>query len=158
MRSMRRSVLHLSANARSGSTLTAVKCPPGRLDTHGCLPERRRWLHSSWRRRRPDGAHAGIPQIVFGQGARSPGKCPRCCRTRLRDHPRRRRPVEQHDQCFFLDNRALRDASEEVAAEMATLPCPSEVARKPDRDGTRKGSHHAVVTIIRQHASGVIRP
>ncbi|HDO6931224.1 nucleotide disphospho-sugar-binding domain-containing protein, partial [Klebsiella pneumoniae] len=29
----------------------------------------------------------------------------------------------------FLDNRALRDASEEVAAEMATLPCPSEVAK-----------------------------
>jgi UDP:flavonoid glycosyltransferase YjiC (YdhE family) len=29
----------------------------------------------------------------------------------------------------FLDNRALRDASEEVAAEMAAQPCPSEVAK-----------------------------
>ena len=65
--------------------------------------------------------HAGIPQIVFGRG-RSPGKCPRCCRTRLRDY---RGDVGLSSNMInaFLNNRSLRKASEEVAAEMAAQPC-----------------------------------
>ncbi|MEI8451433.1 nucleotide disphospho-sugar-binding domain-containing protein, partial [Escherichia coli] len=72
--------------------------------------------------------HAGIPQIVFGQGA---------------DRPVNARVVDDRGCGIipghvglssnminsFLNNRSLRKASEEVAAEMAAQPWPGEVAK-----------------------------
>lgn len=72
--------------------------------------------------------HAGIPQIIFGQGA---------------DRPVNARAVVERGCGIipdegglssnminaFLDNCSFCKASEEVAAEMAAQPCPSEVAK-----------------------------
>lgn len=73
--------------------------------------------------------HAGIPQIVFGRGADRPVNAravvDRGCGIIPGDGGLSSSMINA-----FLDDRALRTASEEVAAEMAAQACPTEVAKE----------------------------
>ena len=81
--------------------------------------------------------HAGIPQIVFGQGADRPVNArvvaERGCGIIPGDVGLSSNMINA-----FLNNRSLRKASEEVAAEMAAQPCPGEVAKSLITDGTER--------------------
>ncbi|EIC0884282.1 glycosyl transferase, partial [Salmonella enterica subsp. enterica serovar Derby] len=73
--------------------------------------------------------HAGIPQIVFGQGADRPVNARAVVERGCGIIPGKSGLTSSMINTF-LGNRALREASQEVAAEMAAQPCPTEVAKK----------------------------
>ncbi|EBQ1246429.1 DUF1205 domain-containing protein, partial [Salmonella enterica] len=122
-------ILHLSANARSDlrplpPNVRLVDWIPMGAFLNGADG----FIHHGGAGNTLTALHAGIPQIVFGEGA---------------DRPVNARAVVERGCGIipgaggltsdminnFLNDRSLRDAAQEVAAEMAAQPCPTEVAK-----------------------------
>ncbi|AEG95589.1 MULTISPECIES: salmochelin biosynthesis C-glycosyltransferase IroB [Klebsiella] len=123
-------ILHLSANARSDlralpSNVRLVDWIPMGAFLNGADG----FIHHGGAGNTLTALHAGIPQIVFGQGADRPVNAravvDRGCGIIPGDGGLSSSMINA-----FLDDRALRTASEEVAAEMAAQACPTEVAKE----------------------------
>ncbi|EKM0760462.1 salmochelin biosynthesis C-glycosyltransferase IroB [Escherichia coli] len=122
-------ILHISANARSDlrslpSNVRLVDWIPMGVFLNGADG----FIHHGGAGNTLTALHAGIPQIVFGQGADRPVNArvvaERGCGIIPGDVGLSSNMINA-----FLNNRSLRKASEEVAAEMAAQPCPGEVAK-----------------------------
>lgn len=123
-------ILHLPANARSDlrslpSNVRLVDWLPMGVFLNGADG----FIHHGGAGNTLTALHAGIPQIVFGQGADRPVNARAVVERGCGIIPGKSGLTSSMINTF-LGNRALREASQEVAAEMAAQPCPTEVAKK----------------------------
>lgn len=123
-------ILHLPANARSDlrslpPNVRLVDWLPMGVFLNGADG----FIHHGGAGNTLTALHAGIPQIVFGQGADRPVNARAVVERGCGIIPGKSGLTSSMINTF-LGNRALREASQEVAAEMAAQPCPTEVAKK----------------------------
>lgn len=123
-------ILQLSANARSGLR----KLPPNVrlvdwIPTGVFLNGADGFIHHGGAGNTLTALHCGIPQIVFGQGADRPINAKAVVERGCGIIPGEKGLTSDLINTF-LDNPALRTASEQVSAEMATQASPSAIAER----------------------------
>ncbi|EAM2857183.1 salmochelin biosynthesis C-glycosyltransferase IroB [Salmonella enterica] len=121
-------ILHLPENARSH-----LRCLPSNVRLVDWIPMgvflngADGFIHHGGAGNTLTALHAGIPQIVFGEGADRPVNARAVVDRRCGIIPGEGGLTSSMINAF-LSNHVLHDTSLEVAAEMAAQPCPTEVA------------------------------